>query len=250
MKFSGQEQVYNLMRQGAYMDTFSRVSQAARDFLNHGVSNNSGNIDKFTKAINLDKDFAPSIATEIRKQLAEAPRRNDEIAKYLARESARQITPTYGLGNNPTGWGRNIGKVAGQYGSYSMWALNSAKEALTTGSIGDRVMRMGRFGAWTGAIAAATEATGLNFSPWYIHRMGFSGGPLAQMGMNMYNATLNTGYEQKNAADQLSRLLPMDSNGDFHKQFYIPASFAISDALDATVGGNPASLIGIHPQKP
>jgi hypothetical protein len=49
--------------------------------------------------------------------------------------------------------------------------------------------------------------------------------------------------------DQLSRLMPIDANGDFHKQFYIPASFAASDLIDATAGGNPMSAIGIHPQK-
>ena len=242
LKASGQETAYNLLRQGAYMDTFSRVAQAARDLTTSGDKN------QFFKDINLDKDFAPSIANEVRKQVEQQPARFDEISKYLARESARQITPTYGLGNNPSGWGRNIGKIAGQYGSYSSWATQALKEPLTTGSIGDRVMRLGRFGAYTGAIAAASASTGLNFSPWYIHRVGFSGGPLAQMGMNMWNAVGGSGYEAKNAQDQLSRLMPIDSKGDFHKQFYIPGSFAVSD-MDEALNGNPASLIGLHPQK-
>lgn len=241
LKGSGQEQVYNMYRQGAYMDTFQRVAGAARDL-------RSGKIDQegFLKQINADKDFNPSIAAEIRNQLNQSPVRLDELAKYLGRESTRQTTPSYGLGNNPSGWNRNIGKLLGQYGVYSQWLLHGIQEAATTGTIGDRLGRAARFAGWTASVAAMNNATGMNFSPWYIHRIGFSGGPLGQLGMNMYNAVGSTGYEQNYATDQLSRLLPIQ-NGEFHKQFYIPGSFAFSDYADA-LDGNPLSAVGIHPQ--
>ena len=247
LKGSGQTQAYNLARQGLYMDTFSRVAKAARTL---GSSATDAMKEAFYKEIYLDKDFAPSIGNEIRKQVNDSPIRSDEIAKYLARESVRQGTPTYGLGNNPHGWGRNIGKFLGQYGSYPAWALQALTEPMTTGTIGERLLKAGRFAAWTGAIYEAGQATGLNFSPWYIHRTGFSGSPLGQLGLNIFNTVGASGYEQKNAADQLSRLMPINSNGDLNlRQFYIPASFAIGDYLDATVGGNTTSAIGIRPGK-
>lgn len=245
LKYSGQENVYNMVRQGMYHDTYSIFANAARELV-------GGKIERaeFYKKIGLEKDFSDGVVAEVKRQIEQtSPVRYDQVAEYLSREAARQVTPSYGLGNNPTGWSRNVGRLAGQYGSYSMWALRALKEPLTTGSYGDRAARLARFGLWTSAILGANNTTGYNFSPWYIHRTDFSGGPLAQLGLNMYNAAASSGTGYNPYADQVMKLSPIKADGTLNlKQFYIPGSFAISDIMQSIGEGNPLPILGVKPQ--
>lgn len=246
MKLSGQEIVFNSMKEGAYSYMYKKAADVLRK-----VASGDMEYEDAVKALKLDKNAAPAVQTEFLNQLSQSPVRYDAIAEYLARDYSRQVTPTYGLGNNPTGWKRTIGRIAGQYGTYPTWLLGSAKEAMTTGSVGDRFLRAARLGVYTGAVAGASAVSGYNFSPWYIHKAAFfTGGPVVNTLFDVAKAMGASGPDQSNAAQALSRLAPFSTDPfELHKQFYIPGSFGISNVANAIDQGNPLPLAGINPQQ-
>lgn len=244
MKLSGQEQVYNTMKEGAYSYMYKKSADVLRKVASGDMEQN-----EVIKALDLDKNASEAVKTEVLRQLNESPVKYDAIAEYLARDFSRQVTPNYGLGNNPTGWRRTIGRVVGQYGAYPTWFLGAAKEAATTGTLGDKFMRAARAGIYTGAVGAASAATGFDFSPWYLHRAIFTGGPIATTAINVAKAMGPSGPDQRSAVDALKRLSPISTDPlELHRQFYIPGSFGIGNIANAVEQGNPLPALGINPQ--
>lgn len=245
MKLSGQEVVYNSFKEGAYSYMYEKAAKALRKIA-------SGDLkpEEALKQLDLHKNAAPTVQNEFLRQLKEqSPVNYDAVAEYLARDFSRQVTPNYGLGNNPTGWSRTVGRLVSAYGSWPMWMIGNMKEGLSTGSLGDRFGRVARFGLYTGAVAAAGAATGYDFSPWNIHP-AFSGGPVINTALDVWKSMQPDSPETRAARDRLQNLSPIDMQGNIHKQFWIPGSFEMSNLYNTVETGDPMRMIGIKPENP
>ena len=71
--------------------------------------------------------------------------RNVEAAEFLARQTARDMVFVYGQSNSPYGWRTNIGRVAGQFGTWSSWEIVELSRGIARGTPAQRRAFAARF---------------------------------------------------------------------------------------------------------
>jgi len=105
----------------------------------------------------------------------------DAASTMLAHNTGAETAFMYGMQNQPYLWRNMFGRLAGQYGVFSMWNRNHLARIASRGSPKERAMAMGRYAIVEGATYATGKITGFNMSSWYGHSgLFFTGGPLVQ----------------------------------------------------------------------
>lgn len=248
LRMSLQKDVYALMHAGSYLDTW----KLAGDELGKMVRGETTR-EKAYRKLSLDTYEMPTV---IEFDRLVGNQKLDEAARLLARETGREQVGVFGSGNNPGGWNRNIGRIAGQYGSWSMWFRAQGMRMMSRGTNGQRMAALTRLAATQGAVYAAGAATGLSFANWYAPAgVLFTGGPLVDAAGTVNDAIQGRGYIQDLAIERLKRYLPYDPWGDeFNiKQIYVPGSYFINDlkeAMEMAQDNDPLALpraLGVKP---
>lgn len=101
-----------------------------------------------------------------------------KAASFLGRQLADATQFKYGAPETAYAAKSITGRVALQFGNYSMQYYQYLREASTNGTVLDRAKMYMLAGGMTAAIEAASEKTGWNFrymNPWF--GLGFTGGP-------------------------------------------------------------------------
>lgn len=101
-----------------------------------------------------------------------------EAANYIGRQLADATQFKYGQVESPYTAKSVTGRVAMQFGNYSMQYMQYLRESLANGHWTDKVKWLATAGAVTAGLEAASRKTGWNFrlmNPYYA--LGFTGGP-------------------------------------------------------------------------
>src|SRR5215203_232360 len=173
MKASGQHNVYALAHAMAYLDTHALATSTLLK-----LSRNEITKAQAYKVLDINSYDRPAALAFDRLVTA-----GDfgAAAKNLAHQTGAETAFIYGLQNHPYLWGTTIGRLAGQFGTWSMWTRNHLARTATRGTTKERAVRMGRYAIGEAATWAVGRATGFNMNSWYMHSgLLFLGGPAVQ----------------------------------------------------------------------
>jgi hypothetical protein len=240
-RLSGQQDVYAMMHVGAYLETQARASTELLK-----LSRGEQKWNAVRKGLKLDTYDAP-VAQEFRKRVENQDYAG--AARFLAQQTGYETIGVYGLANHPYGWGTNIGRIAGQFGSWPMWYARAVGRLATRGTFAQRAAGMARLVGLNQATMAAGAAVGLNLSNWSIlNGITYTGGPGVDAARAVLQSVGGYGYEQQEGIRKLKKYLPYDpTSGQFNvRQLYIPGSFFVNDlinAADQAAQGNPGAAV-------
>lgn len=102
-----------------------------------------------------------------------------EATEFLAQTTGGETAFIYGLANHAAGWGTNWGRLAGQFGTYSLWTRNFLGRVAGRGTAGERAAGMARLAAVETATFLAGRTLGFDMRSWSLPLgMAFAGGPM------------------------------------------------------------------------
>jgi hypothetical protein len=176
----------------------------------------------------------------------------DNASKFLARQTVAETLGWYGQGNHPKGWNTYVGRMAGQFGNWSINYRDTILRAAAAGPMKDRVTRMAVMAAFDGALTLAAAKVGVSFVNWMtLPATVFMGGPSLDYVQAVNNSIFGFGQDKEVAQSKLKRLLPYDSDNDeWHlNQFWIPGGYFANDIAKAMevnddLGGGWAAMRG------
>ena len=217
---SAQALAYRRMHTAMFLERYSTVGDALKSFNSHK------NIDKLRSDVHLR-----SYSTPVQNEFSRLINAGEfvQATNYIAKSTGHEMVGVYGYATHPIGWGTKVGRVAGQFGQWPLWAQQVVGQIATRGDAGV----LGRWGLSMAALTGATMATGINFSSWQVSptNVGFSGGPYAGIAEAMYKSAFAGDPSVKEFYREkiLARLDPLDNP----KQIYLPVPFAFYNLLSA-----------------
>lgn len=225
LNVSGQANFYKKIHAGAYSETYRL---AAKNLYDLGT-------DKITKEQaykNLDIDsYDAPIAQRFDDLVTHG--QYQEAADFLGRTTAAETGFIHGFGQHPYGWGSNIGRLLGQFGTFPVWERNYLFRLASRGTPGARVARISRFLAAEAATKLAGATVGFNTSNWMMsYHLAFMGGPIVQNISTLPALFGQRGTKEQN--DAISDLLNQFTEPGFQSMF-IPGSSAFHDYAQAMI---------------
>ena len=159
MKLSLQPQVYKVIAGNAYIFTFDKTISSFKKA--------NGNYGKLIKELG---DLLDSNPKPIQKYFLDMAVKDPiEAARFLASSNAYNVANRFGRLNNPLGWQGKFGRVAGQFGSWSLNALTVMFEGIANSRDWQSATRkIARLTAINGTILGAGTAAGLNLNTWMV----------------------------------------------------------------------------------
>ena len=160
LKLSGQHNAYALSHAIAYLDTRDLASKTLLELSRGNLTK-----EKAYKKLGMNSYDLP-IAQGFDRLVTEG--KNDQAVEYLAQATGAETAFIFGLQNHPLGWGTAVGKLAGQFGTWSVWARNYLTRLAGRGTAGERAASMARFATAEVATGLAGKALGFNMRSWYL----------------------------------------------------------------------------------
>ena len=221
LKLSGQHNAYALAHAIAYLDTRNLAQNVLLDLsrgkINKEVAYKRLSMNSYD--LNVAQDFDTYVTAG----------KFDEAADRLAHATGTETAFIFGLQNHPFGWGTNVGKVASQFGTWSVWTRNYLHRLAGRGTPGERAAAMARFATAEVATGLAGRTLGFNMRSWYMAPgIVFMGGPVFDYIQQIEDmAGMRGKMRQTLATSQLKRgSVPIVSN-------LIPGASAFSDYFQA-----------------
>jgi hypothetical protein len=170
LKVSAQHNAYSMAHAIAYLDTHELATNTLLEL-------SRGKITKETAYKKLQMNSYDVPVAEGFDRLVIDGKMN-EAAEYLAQSTGAETAFLFGMQNHPYGWGTNIGRIAGNFGTWSVWDRNFITRLAGRGTPLERAAAMGRLASAEVATGLAGKALGFNMRSWYmIPGMLFGGGP-------------------------------------------------------------------------
>jgi hypothetical protein len=242
-KLSGQKDVYRLMHTGVYLATWKRTGEALRLLRDKKISP-----DEFRRRIKLGTYNEP-IVREFERLLTVGD--DSASARFLATQTGYEIVGYYGIANHAPMFRSSLGKIAGQFGSWSLWYAGILQQMVSRGTMSQRFGTVTRFGIAHATVLGTLSAAGFDYGSWSpVGGIVFGGGPFVDLWQSVSDASSGYGYKAREARARLRRYLPYDPwTGRFHlQQLYIPGSSGVANmvrAIDAAQRGhNPLAVTG------
>jgi hypothetical protein len=159
LSISGQQNLYSRIHAGVYLETLS-LARSSLALLSRDL------VDKETayRQIGLHTYDSP-----VRDGFDNLVTSGDfsGASDYLARVTSGETAAIHGLSNHPYMWGTPVGRIAGQFGMWSVWARNYMARLGANGDAGQAIGAMSRFAATQTAIFGAEKLLGFNLNKWY-----------------------------------------------------------------------------------
>lgn len=218
-----QKNVYEIMHAAAYLDTRQVVLAELSKFVKEGQTKDQAF--RRSKVYTYD----PPIVRQFERLVDSGE--VEGAADFLARATSRKIGYIYGQANHPYGWGTNVGRLAAQFGTWSVWSRNFFLRGLTQGTRADRAAFAVRFAMSQAAIGLAGSALGFNLYQWYLFPgLFFAGGPLVQTGLLAADLFSPFEVDRRIAKSRLLFSMPtINSPGSL----FIPGSYMLGDIYKA-----------------
>lgn len=242
-RLSFQKDIYSLLHAGNYLDTFTRVGENVRNFRDGKIS-----IEQFRENLQLDTYEQPVIARFL--ELLEQ-NKDQEAARFLGMQAGQNMVGVYGLANHPFGWNTNFGRLAGQFGQWSMWFRMSLLRMASRGTWAQRAARVSRFLAAQKIMTGVGAAFGFNLTRWQpTTGFVFGGGPAIDLYQALSDAGSGIGFLEEEGKRKLSNFVfgfgvqsPIGPGGQlqppitmptrFGPSLLLPGSFFLNDVLRA-----------------
>jgi hypothetical protein len=178
----------------------------------------------------------------------------EEAAHFLAKATSEETGFVYNQANHPHGWETNIGRIAGQFGTWPVWMTRYLTRLASRGTRRELFGVYSRFAMLQGALKGMEVTTGFNFYSWYLSpNFGYAGGPMVRAATDL---ALAIGTSSDRIKEQkyreLSNLLPFVKYGHLDPSkvgsIFLPGSFALQDWITAfqlySSGYNPVTSLG------
>jgi hypothetical protein len=234
----------DLTRMVAYKSATLRFDEGI-DKLNRGVIKNQEELFRYTAMNTLE----PDVVADIQRRLstgdsAEISAARDAFATRVVEDSMF----LYDRPQSPLYTHSLVGRLFGQYGTYSAGYRANLYRNLKNGTAGQKTAFMMRFIGNQTALWGAFTAMGVNAKNFFPFAPAlFSGGPLFDTALNMVRST-DTGYKGQQARAEVARQFsPLNLNRlkDGELQLQMPAfspiyqqSRAIATFVEQTEKGN------------
>jgi hypothetical protein len=274
MTASGQRYMFELIHTAAYLEV---------DNLLLGSKDKPGLLLRLQRGeLTRDKVYKKAFLNSYDIPVAEAfdrlviQGRMEEAAHFLAKATSEETGFVYNQANHPHGWETNIGRIAGQYGTWPVWMSRYLTRMASRGTRRELFGVYSRFAMLQGAIKGAEIATGFNFYSWYLSpNFGYAGGPMvhAVVALGELLSSSNDNVKQQRTRDllqllpfvrnlklkELAKINPMDPRPfnidnaidwrwDKPGSIFLPGSFALQDWVSAfqlyDSGYNPVTSLG------
>jgi hypothetical protein len=227
-RLSFQKDVYKMFHAGHYLSTMKNASE---QLLRYGKKEIS--FEDMGRNLYLHKMDQP-VALEFKRLVDQG--KNEDAIHFLARQTGQEMVGVYGMGNNAHGWNSNVGRLAGQFGQWSVWFRSTFFREINRGTLADRAGSLAMLIGTQKIMTATGAAFGLNLNRWQpTSGTIFTGGPLMDAAQTVADAVQGYGYQQEEARERLKRYLPWEeSNGLYNiGQIYAPGSFFAYDLYKA-----------------
>ena len=170
LKVSGQHNAYALSHAIAYLDTRDLASKTLLELTRGKI-----NKEVAYKRLGMNSYDLP-VAQGFDRLVTEG--QTDRAVEYLAQSTGAETAFIFGLQNHPLGWGTAVGKIAGQFGTWSVWARNYITRLAGRGTAAERAAAMARYATAEVATGIAGKVLGFNMRSWYLAPGAlFLGGP-------------------------------------------------------------------------
>jgi hypothetical protein len=224
LKTSLQATSYSLAHAIAYADTKDLVNKTLLQLMR-------GEIDKVKAYNTLSMNSYDIPVAEGFDRLVSAGK-TDEAAEYLAQSTGAETAFLFGMSNHPYGWGTNIGKIAGQFGTWSVWDRNYLMRLAGRGTPMERAGSMARLASAEIATGVAGRALGFNMRSWYaVPGMLFAGGPAFAYVEQIEDMMGQRGKLKENLAKKMLTRAPPGQVPVINQ--VLPGSAAIGDYFQA-----------------
>src|SRR5690606_22521370 len=87
---------------------------------------------------------------------------------YLAKRTGESVVGLYGTLNAPSFYRNDFGKMAGQFGQWSLWMTQNVARNVSTGRLVDRAATLGYIAATGYAVDKIKDEFGIDLSRWLI----------------------------------------------------------------------------------
>jgi hypothetical protein len=231
IKWGGQPTIYERITAGITIERKKAVMEGARQYLAKQQTKEA--LVQVYKDLKLDS-YDLGVQQNFDKLFQGG--KYDDASRFLARQTVAETTGWFGQGNHPKGWNTYLGRVAGQFGGWTLNYRDAILRAGATGPMKDRLTRIAIMAAFDGGLTLAGAKIGLSFRNWQtLPAMTFMGGPSLDYIQAVNNSIFGFGQDQQVAQSKLKRLLPYDSNKDeWHlNQFYLPGGYFANDIAKA-----------------
>ena len=210
MELSGQPNVYSLAHATAYLDTRDVAYKALKELTTGRITK-----DVAYKKMGMNSYDLP-VAEGFDRLVVEG--KMDEAVEYLAHATGIETAFMYGIQNHPYLWGSNIGRLATQFGTWSVWSRNHLGRLAGRGTPGERAAAIARYGAAEAGTFLIGKTLGFNVNSWYMApAMIFRGGVAVSAAGNAADLTGQRGKLRQDLAKSkitkgkipvLSQLMP------------------------------------------
>ena len=228
LKWSGQKLVYTGTLMGVYKATVSEVADNLNKIVRKEISK-----EQAYKNIALS-NHPPAVQAEFDKLVSDGD--IEGASRFLGRWRGKEIANHFGNNNNPIGWNNQFGRIAGQYLSWSLNAIQTTADMASRGTRAERAVRMLRYTAFQAATIYAGYQVGMDLANWVTSPIGLipKPGPIVTTAMKIAEGAgmLSTNEDTYNRAKYaLNSLIPHSKSTI--GQIYIPYSMAAQDLVQA-----------------
>jgi hypothetical protein len=161
----------------------------------------------------------------------------EEAGNYLGGQLASEAHFRYGHANHPAGWGSIWGRMFGQFGTWPVQYKDFLLNGLARGSAKDKAEFFASHISANIGLVSAGAAVGLNLWSWVAFpSLQYTGGPFADMSIDLVKAVSGSDAEQAMARRSLMFQLP---SLDDPRSIFIPGSYFLGDIANAFEGNDP-----------
>lgn len=170
---------------------------------------------------------------------------NTEGAMNYAGKQLADLTHfMYGRVNHPAGWGSIYGRLFGQFGTYPVQFKDYLLMGMSRGTTVDKVEFAASLAATNVGIVGAGAAVGYNLWSWAtLPSLTYTGGPYADVLMNMVQSMSGSDIEQSLANRNLKMLFPGIEDP---RSIFVPGSYFVGDLVDAWRDGEVGRALGLR----
>jgi hypothetical protein len=193
LELSGQHNAYALAHAISYLDTRDLASRTLLD-LSRG---------KITKEIAYKRlgmnSYDIPVAEGFDRLVTDG--KINEAIEYLAQSTGAETAFIFGMQNHPYGWGTVTGRIAGMFGTWSVWDRTAIMRLAGRGTAGERAAAMARFAMAETATGLTGRVLGINMRSWYmIPGMLFFGGPAFEYAQQLEDLAGMRGRQRQDLA--------------------------------------------------
>lgn len=224
LKVSLQKNFYAKMHTGAYLEASRRATKLIQDFRDGKITREQAydRLGLHTYENPVAKHFDDLVVNS----------KDTDAAHFIGLATAVETNFFHGLSNHPYKWGTNVGRIAGQFGQWSMFSRDYLVRLASRGTPAQRSAAIGRFALNYAAIHGVGRLLGFNMRAWQIlPGLAFTGGPMVQVMAD--NIAMTGALGSRKQKEAIGMFWNQHTSFGGFRSMFVPGSYAFHDILEA-----------------